>query len=137
MAEDAPARLRVDKWLWYARFFRTRALAADCAVSGNLRVNGRRCHKPAQQVSPGDELSFVQGRQVRAVRILLLGTRRGPATEAATLFDDLDPPAAGAGAANADPTQAESAPEPATPRPEQRPDKRARREIAALKGRDP
>ena len=90
---DAPApRLRVDKWLWQARFFKSRALAGEVAVSGRLRINGSRCEKAAQPVRPGDVLSFPQARVVRVVRIEALGTRRGPATEAATLYTDLEAP---------------------------------------------
>ncbi|GGG65778.1 hypothetical protein GCM10011415_10690 [Salipiger pallidus] len=90
---DAPAteKLRIDKWLWRARFFKTRSLAAKI-VSGGLRVNGLPVAKPAYGVAVGDTLTFSQGREVRVIRILALGTRRGPAPEAQALYDDLDPP---------------------------------------------
>ncbi|MEO0761451.1 MAG: S4 domain-containing protein, partial [Pseudomonadota bacterium] len=61
--------MRVDKWLWQARFFKTRGLAGALAASGRLRINGRHCTKPAQPVGPGDELSFPQGPRVRAIRV--------------------------------------------------------------------
>ncbi|MBN9887339.1 RNA-binding S4 domain-containing protein [Salipiger abyssi] len=92
-APAAPAKLRIDKWLWQARFFKTRSLAAK-AVSGGLRVNGLSVSKPAFAVGPGDVLTFAQGRVVRVIRVVALGTRRGPAPEAQALYDDLDPPAA-------------------------------------------
>jgi len=92
MTEPAPPRLRVDKWLWQARFFKSRARAGEVAQSGRLRINGGRCEKPAQPVRPGDVLTFPQARAVRVVRIEALGTRRGPAAEAAGLYTDLDPP---------------------------------------------
>nr|WP_274705525.1 RNA-binding S4 domain-containing protein [Salipiger pentaromativorans] len=85
--------MRIDKWLWQARFFKTRSLAAK-AVSGGLRVNGLTVSKPAFAVGPGDVLTFAQGRVVRVIRVAALGTRRGPAPEAQALYDDLDPPAA-------------------------------------------
>jgi ribosome-associated heat shock protein Hsp15 len=111
MTDGADARMRVDKWLWQARFFKTRAPAARMIEDGRLRVNGQRVHKPAQAVGPGDELSFPQGGRVRAIRVEALGTRRGPASEAATLYTDLDPPAepgeGGAGRVGARPTKKE------------------------------
>lgn len=79
----------MDKWLWRARFFKTRALAAKTA-SGGLRINGARTDKPHAMVRPGDTLTFVQAKQVRLIRVAALGERRGPASEAATLYVDLD-----------------------------------------------
>lgn len=61
-------------------------------ASGGLRVNGAKAAKAAQPVGPGDTLVFSQGRTVRVVRVLALATRRGPAAEAAALYDDLTPP---------------------------------------------
>ncbi len=90
---DAPAvKLRVDKWLWYARFFKTRSLASAQVSAGHVRVNGEKIHKPASAVVPGDVLTFAQGRDIRVIRIEALGTRRGPAPEAQALYTDLDPP---------------------------------------------
>jgi len=88
VSEPRP-KLRVDKWLWQARFFKTRSLAAKLVSAGHLRVNGERAVKPAQAVGPGDVLTFPQGRQVRVVRIVALGERRGPAPEAQALYEDL------------------------------------------------
>ena len=84
--------IRADKWLWQARFFKTRSLAAGLVTGGHLRVNARRVSKAAHMVSPGDVLTFVQARQVRVVRVLATGRRRGPAAEAQALYDDLSPP---------------------------------------------
>ena len=92
MADGPSARLRVDKWLWQARFFKTRSKAGTVAGSGRLRINGERCEKPAQTVRPGDVLTFPQERLVRVIRVEALGTRRGPATEAQGLYTDLEPP---------------------------------------------
>ena len=84
--------MRADKWLWHARFFKTRGLATKLIAAGHLRVNSDKVSKPSFSVGSGDVLTFPQGRQVRVIRILALSTRRGPATEAQTLYDDLDPP---------------------------------------------
>ncbi len=85
------ARLRIDKWLWHARFFKTRTLAAKLVGDGKVRVNAERVTKPASNVQPGDVLTFPQARTVRVVRILALGQRRGPASEAQTLYEDIAP----------------------------------------------
>jgi ribosome-associated heat shock protein Hsp15 len=85
--------LRIDKWLWQARFFKTRSLAAELASAGRVRVNGQKIGKPGYAVGEGDVLTFPQGDRIRVVRVLALGVRRGPATEAQGLYDDLAPPA--------------------------------------------
>jgi ribosome-associated heat shock protein Hsp15 len=87
------ATMRADKWLWHARFFKTRGLAAKVIAGGHLRVNAGKVHKPAQAVGPGDVLTFPQARRVRVVKIVALSERRGPAPEARALYDDLTPPA--------------------------------------------
>ncbi|TDL83582.1 RNA-binding S4 domain-containing protein [Palleronia sediminis] len=84
--------IRLDKWLFYARFFKTRSLAAGIVRAGNVRVNGVRVSKPSACVRPGDTLSFAQGRAVRVVTVLAPGERRGPAPEAQGLYDDRSPP---------------------------------------------
>ena len=68
-------------------------LAARLVGEGSVRLNGVRVAKPAQQVAPGDVLTFVQGRAVRVVRVAAPGTRRGPAPEAQALYEDLTPEA--------------------------------------------
>ena len=88
MSETA---LRLDKWLWFARFFKTRALANRYCLEARLRVNGTPVDKPHYPVRVGDVLTFPLGRRVRVVRVLALGTRRGPAPEARLLYDDLAP----------------------------------------------
>jgi ribosome-associated heat shock protein Hsp15 len=95
MTDPAVAAIRLDKWLWQARFCKSRGLAARLVAEGAVRVNAARVTKPATAVRVGDGLSFALAGQVRAVRILALGSRRGPATEARTLYADLDDPAAG------------------------------------------
>ena len=80
-------KIRLDKWLWHARFFKTRSLAAREVGAGHVRVNGDRATKPAASVSPGDVLTFAQARVVRVIRVEAIGERRGPAPRGAgTLF---------------------------------------------------
>ena len=69
-------RIRLDKWLWYARFFKTRGLSAKLVAAGHVRVNGEKVAKPATAVGPGDTLTFPQARIIRVVRIKDVGTRR-------------------------------------------------------------
>lgn len=92
MTRDAPALAagRLDKWLWHARFFKTRGLAQKACESGRIRINGRRITKAHRTVGPGDVLTFVQGRVVRIVRILAVPERRGPATEARRLYEEIE-----------------------------------------------
>jgi ribosome-associated heat shock protein Hsp15 len=82
-------RIRIDKWLWYARFYKTRPLAQRAAESGVLRLNGARVLKPSAAVGPGDILTVPQRAQVVAVRVLACGARRGPAPEARHLYEIL------------------------------------------------
>ncbi len=84
--------LRIDKWLWHARFFKSRSIAQRLCGGGRLRLNGKRVTKAHVMVRPGDVLTFPKGPHVRVVRVAVLGVRRGPATEAATLYEDLAPP---------------------------------------------
>ena len=89
---DAPDKGRVDKWLWHARFFKTRSLAAKQVTGGHVRLNGTRISKASVTVTVGDTLTFPQARRIRVIRIAAIGTRRGPAPEAQALYLDLTPP---------------------------------------------
>lgn len=91
--ETSNGGLRLDKWLWQARFFKTRSLAATVANKGKIRINRMLVTKPHYRVRPGDVLTFPQGHEIRVVRILALGERRGPAPEARTLYEDVAEPA--------------------------------------------
>jgi ribosome-associated heat shock protein Hsp15 len=85
------ATIRLDKWLWYARFFKTRTLSAKQIAAGHVRVNSVKVSKGAVAVGVGDTLTFAQAREIRVVEIADLGTRRGPAAEAQVLYRDLTP----------------------------------------------
>lgn len=87
--------LRIDKWLWHARFYKTRRLAQAAACSGVLRLNGARVEKASAAVRPGDVLTVPRGhREVAVVRVQALAVRRGPASEAQALYDVLSDTAA-------------------------------------------
>ncbi|NOX74694.1 MAG: RNA-binding S4 domain-containing protein [Alphaproteobacteria bacterium] len=120
MTETRPT-IRLDKWLWYARFFKTRTLSGKVVTGGHVRLNSQKVLKASVAVGAGDTLTFAQESDIRVIRILAVGTRRGPAPEAQALYDDLSPP------------------EPKTrkPMPERggRPTKHDRRAMLRLKGK--
>ena len=85
--DDGNERLRIDKWLWAARFFKTRALAADAVEGGKVHLNGVRV-KPSKALNVGDRLEIHVGRFEFVVSVLGLSPRRGPASEAAKLYEE-------------------------------------------------
>ncbi len=95
MTGPAPsdASLRADKWLWFARFFKSRSLATQICQAGKLRLSGHGAVKPHYKVKIGDVLTFPQGHHIRVIKVVALGSRRGPASEAQALYEDLKPPA--------------------------------------------
>jgi len=84
--------VRADKWLWAARFFKTRGLAAAACTGGKVEVNDQPA-KPARPLRPGDLLRVTLPAGKRVVKIVALAERRGPAPSARALYDDLTPPA--------------------------------------------
>lgn len=89
MTEQADDKLRVDKWLWAARFYKTRSVAADAVESGKVTVNGARV-KPARALKLGDELQIRTTGADYTVHVAGLSARRGPAAEAARLYAETD-----------------------------------------------
>lgn len=83
--------MRLDKWLWQARFFKTRSLAARYIETSRCRIDGRVVDKAHATVAPGMVLTFALGPHVRVVRIVALGERRGPAPEARSLYEEIEP----------------------------------------------
>ena len=81
---------RLDKWLFHARFYRTRPLAQAATVAGRVRLNGIKVEKPGHILKPGDVLTLGKGGQVLAVRVLALAQRRGPPSEARALYEVLE-----------------------------------------------
>lgn len=89
-------RQRIDKWLWFARVLKSRARAARLVMDGHVRLNGQRIIVPSRLVSAGDVLTIALERDVRVLRVVAPGERRGPFREACLLFEDLGAqPAAG------------------------------------------
>jgi len=84
--------LRVDKWLWYARFARTRSSAAKLVTEARFRVNGQPTEKAHHPVRAGDVLTFALGPHIRVIKVVALAERRGGAPEARLLYEDLAPP---------------------------------------------
>lgn len=122
---DPLESVRLDRWLWAARVFKTRSLAADACDGGRVDVN-ERAAKPARALRPGDliRISLPQGRR-RVLKVSALGERRGSPAVARTLFEDLTP---------AEPPRARLAPPPRRPPGAGRPTKRERRAIDRLQG---
>jgi ribosome-associated heat shock protein Hsp15 len=122
---DAATSLRIDKWLWAARFFKTRSLAAGACAGGKVDVNDEAA-KPAKPVRAGDliRITLPRGRR-RIVRVLVLDDRRGGAERARALYEDLTPP---------EPPRTRQAPPPYRSPGTGRPTKRERRELDRLMG---
>jgi ribosome-associated heat shock protein Hsp15 len=83
---------RIDKWLWFARMVKTRTLAQTIVSLGQVRVNKVRVAKSSHEVGPDDIVTLAVHGRVRVIKVLAIGTRRGPASEAQTLFRDMAEP---------------------------------------------
>ncbi len=116
---------RLDKWLWCARFHKTRALAVEAIQGGHVHVNGQRV-KPSKAVRPGDRLRITRGGDTWEITITALADRRGPASEARTLYIEDETSRARREALREQRRLA-------APRPEKRPDKRQRRRIVRFR----
>jgi len=92
MGAPSADSVRTDKWLWAARLFKSRALAAAACSGGKVRVNDQSA-KPARPLRPGDLIQVTIPSGHRLVRVLALAARRGPAAAARALYDDRTPPA--------------------------------------------
>ena len=82
-------KIRLDTWLWYARFYKSRSLSSRAILSGKLRVNSNKITKPASKVKINDVLTINHVNMVRIIQIQNLGARRGPASEAQKLYENL------------------------------------------------
>jgi len=118
--------LRLDKWLWAARFFKTRSLAAEEIGKHRVEVNGQPA-KASRELKPGDEVRLRQGPVVRTVIVRALSAVRGPAPVAQALYEET---AASLAQREAQARQRRLAPEPATTIEQGRPTKRDRRQLA-------
>jgi ribosome-associated heat shock protein Hsp15 len=83
---------RVDKWLFFARVVKSRSLAAKLVAGGGVRINKDKVDQPSQAVKPGDVLTVTLDRRILVYKVVSGGTRRGPAEEARTLYEDMSPP---------------------------------------------
>lgn len=122
-------RLRIDKWLWAARFYKTRSLASEEIDKGRVHVNGVAV-KPARELKPGDTVQMRTGSISRTITVLAISDRRGPAPVAALLFAET-PESIAQRAIAAE--QRRLAPEPALSLTQGRPTKRDRRETQQAK----
>lgn len=89
MMHDDSDRVRLDKWLWAARFFKTRSLATEAVTGGKVEVNGERA-KPAKAIKPGDEVRLRLGPYEHILIVRALADRRGPASVAQTLYEETE-----------------------------------------------
>ena len=116
---------RIDKYLWHARLYKSRTMAAEAVSNGRVRINGDHCAKPAAAVKPGDVLTVTAGSHVRIIKVVAYGVRRGPASEARQLYEDLTPAA---------PPRDEVADD-QTPNPMRKPTSRERKAITQLRNK--
>jgi ribosome-associated heat shock protein Hsp15 len=125
----AEGRQRIDKWLFFARAVKSRSLAAKLAVSGRVRINRDKAAQASDMVKPGDVLTITLDRRILVWKVLHPGTRRGPAEEARTLYEDMSPP----------PAPSSGAPDALQPLRDigsGRPTKKERRQTDRLHGKD-
>ena len=125
-ATTSPDRVRLDKWLWAARLYKTRSLAADEVGKGRVTVNGQAA-KAARELRPGDRLQLRQGPVQRELVVLALSAMRGPAPVAQLLYEET---AASKAARDAAAAERRLGVEPADTQQQGRPTKRDRRQLA-------
>ena len=123
-SQQAPSEVRVDKWLWAARLFKTRSMASRACSSGHVKCNGHTA-KASKAIRAGDRLDVQTPGGPRVVVVVALGEKRGPASIARTLYEDRTPP----------PPAKPTAPLADRDRGAGRPTKRDRRQLRRLRGR--
>lgn len=126
MASEPPLRVRIDKWLWAARFFKTRAQAAEAVTGGHVHINGERS-KPAHAIKTGDVLKITKAGATYIISVTGLAERRGNATAAQALYTE----SAESLAYRQRQRELYRLNALASPRPQRRPDKRERRRLKA------
>lgn len=117
--------VRIDKWLWAARFFKTRSMAQNAVAGGKVHIDGQRV-KPARDVKPGDRLAITKGPQQFEVIVDAVSAKRGPAPEAEALYTETS-------ASLAARERVRAARRTLPPKPDHKPDKRERRRLQKLK----
>lgn len=128
MAEE---KVRIDKWLWAARFFKTRSMATQAVNGGHIQVNGSRV-KPARTIQVGDALLIRRGQAEFDVVVLELSAKRGPAVQARTLYQETEESAL----RRTQDAEKRRMGEPAGLSPARRPDKRERKKIRKFLRKD-
>lgn len=124
--------MRIDKWLWAARFFKTRALAREMVAGGKVHLQGHRV-KPGRVVKAGDHLSITRGEEVFEITVNVATNRRGSANEAKQLFSEEE----ASSLRREQAAQQRRMEHPAQTAPPRRPDKRERRQIIGfIRGKD-
>jgi len=88
--DGIPKKIRIDKWLWWARFFKTRSLSTKIISKGLVRVNSRRIFKPSVEIKVDDVLTFTSGKSVRVIKVLSLGERRVNYEEARKMYENVE-----------------------------------------------
>ena len=88
--DGKPKKVRIDKWLWWARFFRTRSLSTKIITKGTVRLNSRRIVKPSVEIEVNDVLTFTFGKSVRVIKVLSLGERRVNYEEAQKMYENME-----------------------------------------------
>jgi ribosome-associated heat shock protein Hsp15 len=126
MQTEPIGRVRIDKWLWAARFFKTRGLAAEAVSGGHVHINGERS-KPSHAIKVGDELKITKAGTTFSIKITALSAQRGAASVAQTLYVE----AAESVARREQQRVMYKLNAMASPRPLKRPDKRERRQLKA------
>lgn len=121
---------RLDKWLWYARIFKTRGLAQRMVADGRVRIDAVRAEAAHKTVRPGNVLTVTLDRDIKVLEVLSPGERRGPAPEAQMLYKDLAPPKPKV-PYEPDPRKAPA------PKPDKRPDRKDRAALGAMKRMNP
>jgi ribosome-associated heat shock protein Hsp15 len=127
----APDSLRIDRWLFAVRLFKSRSLAAQAVTGGKVHVNGIRV-KPAHSVKAGDTVSFVRGATTFECAVRAIPLRRGPAKEAQLCYEE----SAVSRAQREEFARRMKLASALSPRPDGRPEKHARRELRRIRGRD-
>lgn len=122
-------KVRLDKWLWAARFFKTRALAQEAITGGKVHVNGERV-KPSRHVEIGDQLAITKGEQRFTIVVQDRSDRRGPAKTAETLYSET----AESRKAREEAAAMRKLLRQSAPHPDRKPDKKQRRHIIRFKG---
>ncbi len=128
MSESNEPRVRADKWLWAARFFKTRGLATEAIQGGKVHVNGARV-KPARLLQVGDSLEIHKGPQQFIVVVMNLSERRGSATVAQTLYRETDESILARDLQREQHRLLASS----APHPDRKPDKKQRRQLRRMK----